>query len=176
MPEVRSLIPDQDRAACPSCGARATVRSLAELVAAAGPGVNPGVWAWAEGPSPGAPLSDWSGQSSALGESGGGADLGDSVFGFAMAAGAYVLHRTVGRRMKRYVRDHLGAAEGNLAARHRQQLEVYERYPDLRVCTQDQVLFVAGGRRFVPLARLPARRPADLDAALSALAAELRLP
>ncbi|HEV2257250.1 MAG TPA: hypothetical protein VGS06_29305 [Streptosporangiaceae bacterium] len=44
------------------------------------------------------------------------------------------------------------------------------------MCTHDQVLFVAGGRRFVPLARLPARRPADLDAALSALAAELRLP
>lgn len=110
------MIPDQDQAACPSCGARATVRSLAELVAANGPGVSPAMRAWAEGPSPSAPLSDWSGQSSALGESGGGADLGDSAFGFAMAAGAYVLHRTVGRRMKRYVRDHLAEVEGNLQA------------------------------------------------------------
>lgn len=170
------MIPDQDQAVCPSCGAWATVHSVAELMAGAGPGVSPGVRAWAEGPSPSAPLSDWSGQSSALGESGEGADLGDSVFGFVMGVGAYVLHRTVGRRMKRYVRDHLAEVEGNLQARHRQQLEVAERYPDLCVCTHDQVLFVVGGRRFVPLARLPARRPADLDAALSALAAELRLP
>lgn len=168
------MMSDQDQAACPACGQQATVRSLAQMLAASGQGIGPGVRAWAERPSPDAPLSDWSGESSALGESGGGADLGQSVFDFAMAAGAYVLHRTVGRKMKGYVRDRLPAAESKLQARYRQQLELAERYPDLRVCIVDQVVFVMGGSRVVPLARLQGRRPADLDAAMSALVAELR--
>jgi hypothetical protein len=99
------------------------------------------------------------------------------VFGFTMAAGAYVLHRTVGRKVKRYVRDRLiPAAESNLENRRRQQVELAERHPDLRVCAVDQVAFGAGGSRVLPVTRLLARRPGDVDAAMNALVAELRAP
>ena len=87
-----------------------------------------------------------------------------------------MLRQTVGRPLKRYYRERLLPQAGQAReARRRQQLQLAERYPDLRVCTGDQVLFVAGGRRAIPLSRLP-RRPADLDAAIRALIAELRAP
>jgi hypothetical protein len=97
------------------------------------------------------------------------------LFDFIVAASAHVLRQTVGRRMKRYYQERLlPEADKNRTARHRQQLELAERYPDLRICISDQVIFVAGGSRAIPLNRLRRRRPADLDAAIGALIAELR--
>lgn len=168
---------NQDQAMCPSCGTSAGVRSLAQMMADADRGMDQAMRARAERPPPSRKPFDWTGEDSALGESGGGADLGQSLFDFTVAATAHLLRQTAGRRLKQYYRERLLPEAGKgREARRRQQLQLAERYPDLRVCISDQMIFVAGGSRAVPFDRLARNRPADLDAAINALVAELRAP
>ncbi|HEY6276860.1 MAG TPA: hypothetical protein VIX86_11070 [Streptosporangiaceae bacterium] len=153
------------------------MRSLAQLIADADRGMDQAIRARAERPPASGKPFDWTGEDSALGESGGGADLGQSLFDFAVASTAYLLRQTVGRRLKQYYRERLLPEAGEAREAHRRnQLQLAERYPDLRVCISDQMIFVAGGSRAIPLDRLARHRPADLDAAIGALVAELRAP
>jgi hypothetical protein len=162
---------------CPSCGTSAGVRSLAQMMADAERGREQAMRERAERPPSGHQPFDWTSEDSALGESGGGADLGQSLFDFTVASTAYLLRQTVGRRLKRYYQERLLPEAGKAREAHRRkQLQLAERYPDLRVCISDQMIFVAGGNRAIPLDRLARNRPADLDAAMGALVAELRAP
>lgn len=160
----------QGQVTCPRCGSAAGVRSLPQLIADA-----------EAARSVARPPADWqpsgrSGRDSALGESGGGADLGETVFEFTIAVTAQVLRRTVGHRLKQAYRQRLGPEIARARqASIRQQLQLAERHPDLRVCTVDQMVFVAGGSRAVPVSHL-FRQQTSPDAAIDALAAELRAP
>ncbi len=92
--------------------------------------------------------------------------LGDDLAGAAFGAAAGFLGRAISRRVQRTVTERVLPA---MAARQegmlRQQIEIAERHPDLRACLNDQVIFLAGGSRVLPmpdLANMPTAEQADV--------------
>ena len=67
--------------------------------------------------------------------------------------------RSIGKRMQRAYEERIGPALEARAAQARQQSQqsrdeqaaIVERYPDLRGCLRDQVVFLDGGSRSVPI-------------------------
>jgi hypothetical protein len=72
-----------------------------------------------------------------------------------MDAATKFVGRAIGRRLKRAFDERVAPA---MAARQdaalREQIAVAERYPDLRACLSDNVVFLAGGRRVVDMSEL----------------------
>ena len=168
-------------AVCPQCGSAAAVHSIEELAAmarsrlgqlqgnpAAGQpggagqpqaGSQPG---WAAEPQSGAPPgpggrrgrsyrppsrsydSDFS-SGDVLGS------LGDDVAGAAMGMAARFIGRAVSRKMQDKVSQALPAMMAKQEAMLREQIAIAERHPDLRACLTDQVIFLAGGSRTMPM-------------------------
>ena len=75
--------------------------------------------------------------------------------GMAMEAATKFIGRAISRRVKRAYDERVVPA---MAARQeavlREQIAIAERYPDLRACLSDQVVFLAGGSRVVPMSSL----------------------
>jgi hypothetical protein len=100
------------------------------------------------------------------------------VTDLVMDAATKFVGRAISRRLKRAFDERVGPA---MAARQegmgrqdgmlREQIAIAERYPDLRACLSDQVVFLAGGRRVAPM-------PSDLRgltmAQADAIVAQLR--
>jgi hypothetical protein len=84
-----------------------------------------------------------------------------------MDAATKYVGRAIGRRLKRAFDERVapamaaraeqmmagrqGQAGGPLDGMLREQIAIAERYPDLRACMNDQVVFLAGGGRTVPM-------------------------
>jgi hypothetical protein len=93
-------------------------------------------------------------------------DLGDSLpddIGAAIATVALgFAGRAIGKRLKRAFQERVVPAMEAKAAQAQQQWEqtkaeqdaIVERYPELRGCMKDQVVFVDGGYRTVPVSEL----------------------
>ena len=87
--------------------------------------------------------------------------------------------RSIGKRMQRAYEEKIGPALEARAAQARQQWQqsrdeqaaIVQRYPELRGCLRDQVVFLDGGSRSVPITEI--RMPVTLAAA-DALVARLR--
>jgi hypothetical protein len=85
-------------------------------------------------------------------------DLGGAVFGAALGFAG----RSIGRRMKKAFEDKVIPAMEAKAAQAQQQFEqskaeqdaIVARYPELRGCMKDQVVFVDGGLRTVPVSEI----------------------
>ena len=85
-------------------------------------------------------------------------DIGGAVFGAALGFAG----RAIGKRMKRAFEEKVLPAMEAKAAQAQQQWEqtkaeqdaIVERYPELRGCMKDQVVFVDGGYRTVPVSEL----------------------
>jgi len=94
--------------------------------------------------------------------------IADAVLGAATKA----IGRALGSRMRRACSERVVPA---MAARQeamvRQRMAIAERHPDLRACLTDQVVFLAGGTRVLPLASALAVRTVEQS---DALAAQLR--
>jgi len=94
--------------------------------------------------------------------------IGEAVLGAATKA----LGGAIGRRMRRAFEEKVAPA---MAARQesmaRNRMSIAERHPDLRACLNDQVVFLAGGTRTMPLAQAMAVRTAEQS---DALVAQLR--
>ncbi len=97
-------------------------------------------------------------------------DLGGAVLGFA--------GRTIGRRLKRAFEDKvLPAVEAKAMAAQQQweqskaeQDAIVDRYPELRTCLADQVVFLEGGYQTVPVSELkPPVTLAQADAVVARL-------
>jgi hypothetical protein len=79
--------------------------------------------------------------------------------------------RSIGKRMQRAYEERIGPALEARAAQARQQWQqsrdeqaaIVERYPDLRGCLRDQVVFLDGGSRSVPISEI--HMPVTLAAA-----------
>jgi hypothetical protein len=86
-----------------------------------------------------------------------------------MDAATKFVGRAIGRRLKRAFDERVAPAMaarqeqmagrlGQMAAGQegmlREQIAIAERYPDLRACMNDNVAFLAGGSRTVPVANL----------------------
>jgi hypothetical protein len=76
------------------------------------------------------------------------------VAGLVMDAATKFVGRAISRRLKRAFDERVVPA---MAARQegalREQVAIAERYPDLRACMNDNVVFLAGGSRAVPVPR-----------------------
>ena len=93
-------------------------------------------------------------------------DAGDSVIddigGAVLGAALGFAGRAIGRRMKKAFEERVIPAMEAKAAQAQQQFEqsraeqeaIVARYPELRGCTRDQVVFVDGGTRTVPISEI----------------------
>ncbi len=85
-------------------------------------------------------------------------DIGGAVLGAALGFAG----RSIGRRMKKAFEEKVMPAMEAKAAQAQQQFEeskaeqdaIVARYPELRGCTKDQVVFVDGGLRTVPISEI----------------------
>lgn len=80
--------------------------------------------------------------------------------GLVMDAATKFVGRAFSRRLKRAIDERVApamAARQEAMARQegmlREQIAIAERYPDLRACLADKLVFLAGGRRTVPMPR-----------------------
>ena len=98
--------------------------------------------------------------------------------GLVMDAATKFVGRAISRRLKRAIDERVApamAARQEAMARQegmlREQIAIAERYPDLRACLSDKLVFLAGGRRTLPM-------PSDLSgitmAHAGAIVAQLR--
>jgi hypothetical protein len=164
----------QAGAVCPQCGSAAGVHSIDELAALAksrlggqqGDPAAPQQGYAAEpqqGPLPGYAAQPRSGPLPGPGRSsgprfpgrtgGGDFSFGDDLADAALGAAAGFLGRAIGRRVQRaYTERVQPAMAAKQEAMLREQIAVAERHPDLRACLTDQVVFLAGGGRVLPMA------------------------
>jgi hypothetical protein len=106
-------------------------------------------------------------------DSGGGADsiedaIGEAVLGAATKA----IGRVLGRKMRQAYNEKIAPA---MAARAdavlNERVAIAQRHPDLRACLRDQVVFLIGGTRVLPLAAAMKVRTVEQS---DALVAQLR--
>jgi hypothetical protein len=160
-------------ASCPQCGSSAAVHSIGELAAIARsqlgqaqPGPQPG-WAaepqagpvpgqpgprpgWAAQPQAGPVPGSWSGRSGGFDGTVDG--LEQAVTDVALGAAARFIGRAVSRRLQRAVSERVPpAAAASHDAVLREQVAIAERYPGIRACLTDSVIFLAGGSRVLPM-------------------------
>ena len=62
------------------------------------------------------------------------------------------LGRSIGRRIRRTLDERVLPAMAARQEALRERMTIAERHPDLRACLNDQVIFLAGGTRVLPLA------------------------
>jgi hypothetical protein len=86
-------------------------------------------------------------------------DVGDSIedaiASVALGAAAKFIGRSIGKKMQNAYQQKVAPA---LAAKQeemlRVQIAIAEKHPDLRACLNDQVIFLAGGSRVLPMPNL----------------------
>ena len=101
---------------------------------------------WSRGSSP---------NSSSSRNSSGDDSIEDAIAGLALDAATKFIGGAIGRRVKRaYEERVVPAVAAKQDAMLREQIAIAERYPDLRACLTDNVVFLAGGRRVVPMSSL----------------------
>jgi hypothetical protein len=94
--------------------------------------------------------------------------IADAVLGAATRA----IGRAIGSRMRRaYTERVVPAMAARQEAMLGERMAIAERHPDLRACLTDQVVFLAGGTRVLPLATALAVRTVEQS---DALVAQLR--
>ncbi len=80
-------------------------------------------------------------------------DIASAAAAVAASAATRLFGRAIGRRVQRtYEQRVLPALAARQQALLHEQIAIAERHPDLRACLTDQVIFLAGGARTVPLA------------------------
>jgi len=91
-----------------------------------------------------------------FGDSGSDAGSAEAEIGAALISATLgLIGRAVGRRFRRRMEEQVFPAIDDRWQQQRQeQLAIAARYPELRGCTRDQVVFLAGGSRTVPLAEV----------------------
>jgi hypothetical protein len=142
------------QAACPRCGQATSVRTLPEVLAELGRQASETPRGHAGNPPQRPSPASRPGQDDGTP----GDDQGDSglpVQGLAdigAAVAAEVLRRTIGRAARKHYQERvvpqLQRRDDEL---RRSQLERAQRYPDLRYCADDRVLFLTGCTRTLPL-------------------------
>ena len=74
-----------------------------------------------------------------------------------MTAATKFIGRAISRRVKRAYNERvLPTLAARQEAMLRDQIAIAERHPDLRACLTDQVIFLAGGSRVLPMASVTA--------------------
>jgi len=142
-----------------------------------GPGI-PTAGSQGQGPAPGYQGPDYPGyqgpdypnsrRSRPTMDSGFGDDPAQEIANAVLGAAFKFAGRGIGKRIQRAYEEKIGPALEARAAQARQQSQqsrgeqaaIVERYPDLRGCLRDQVVFLDGGSRSVPITEI--RMPVTL--------------
>jgi len=91
-----------------------------------------------------------------------------------LSAAGHLIGKAIGKRARRIYQERiLPDLDAQWEQSRRDQIAIAERYPELRGCTSDLVIFLAGGTRTVPLAEVA--RQITLAHA-DAVVATLRMP
>jgi hypothetical protein len=143
------------------------------------PGYSEGnVPGYAQQPRPGPPgrqggLPGFGGRSGGLDFSPGDSvadDIAGAVLGAAAGAAAKFIGRSIGKKMQNAYQQKVVPA---LAAKQeemlRAQIAIAERHPDLRACLNDNVTFLAGGSRVLPMPNLQTITVEQADALVAQL-------
>jgi len=81
--------------------------------------------------------------------------LGEDVAGAAISAAAGFVGRAIGRRVERAMAQKvLPTLAASRETTLRTQIEIAQRHPDLCACMTDNVIFLAGGSRVLPMPNL----------------------
>ena len=111
-------------------------------------------------------------RSSSGGTGDGSSSFEDDLAGIAVTAATRFIGRAIGRRVKRaYDERVVPTMAAKQEAMLREQIAIAERHPDLRACLTDQVVFLAGGSRVLPMAGLIGKLTVEQS---DALVAQLR--
>lgn len=88
--------------------------------------------------------------------SGDGYSIGEDVADAALSAATRFIGRAIGRRVRRTYNNEpvLPTLAARQEAMLREQIAIAERHPDLRACLTDQVIFLVGGSRVLPMASI----------------------
>jgi hypothetical protein len=135
---------------------------------APGPGARPGFRVLGQGESPDAPRpGHWQTPSRPARGTGHhydhdydrtgnlGEDIAGDIAGAAMSAGLGMLGRAIGKRVQKAFEERVMPAMEQAGQQRQQEMEqVAARYPELRICQQDQVVFLEGGHASVPLSEI----------------------
>jgi len=145
---------------CPRCGGTAEVRTVQELFDLLD-SMQDDAAQQAEqlrqcGPEPGPPGRDWlvDNQSPST------ADPDQEIANAVLASTSRLIGRAIGKRLRRTYQKQIVPALDARAEQVRsvreqsrqEQAAIVERHPGRRGCLRDQVIFLAGGTRVVPLA------------------------
>ena len=107
---------------------------------------------------------------SPIGSIGDAMSIEDDIAGAVLGAAAGFLGRAISRRVQNTVSQQVLPA---LAAKQEEmlktQIAIAERHPDLRACLNDQVVFLAGGSRAVPMPNLSTVTVEQSDALVNSL-------
>jgi len=96
----------------------------------------------------------------------------DPIADAVLGAATKVIGRVIGRRMRQAYNERVAPAmAGRQDAVLRERMAIAQRHPDLRACLNDQVIFLAGGTRVLPLASAMQVRTVEQS---DALVAQLR--
>jgi len=110
------------------------------------------------GPGPGYPSEPWQSQPPPRRTSGwdsisDASSLEEGIVDAVLGGATKAIGRAIGRRMRQAYNERLAPA---MAARQesvlRERIAIAQRHPDLRACLSDQVIFLVGGTRVLPLA------------------------
>jgi hypothetical protein len=94
----------------------------------------------------------------------------DDIAAVVIGEAAKFIGRAIGRRMQRtYTERVQPALAANQEAMLRNQIAIAERHPDLHGCMNDQVIFLAGGRRVLPFPNLMTLTVEQADAMVATL-------
>jgi hypothetical protein len=179
--------------ACPRCGSTADVRTVQDLVnmysQMQGQAMNQGGAPYQPGgqyPQGGSGTEAWYGPESGYGQAprpqtdqfhGRQYDLGQDIFNDAVGAAGRFLGRAIRNRVQKAMEEKvIPAAQARYQQNMQEQMAIAERYPELRACLRDQVVFLAGGTRTVPFTEVSANITQVTLAQADAVVARLRQP
>ena len=106
-----------------------------------------------------------------------GDSIGDDIAGAVLGAAAGAAARFLGRQASRRLQDRLtqqvmpamAAKQQNMQTMLQTQIEIAERHPDLCACLNDQVIFLTGGGRTLPMPNLMTVTVEQADAMVARL-------
>jgi hypothetical protein len=106
-----------------------------------------------------------------------GDSIGDDIAGAVLGAAAGAAARFLGRQASRRLQDRLSqqvlpamaAKQQNMQTMLQTQIAIAERHPDLCACLNDQVIFLTGGNRTLPMPNLMSVTVEQADAMVARL-------
>ena len=128
-------------------------------------------------PTPGSRGSGYQPRNYSSGDTSFGDSVGDDIAGAVLGAAAGAAARFLGRQASRRLQDRLtqqvlpamAAKQQNMQTMLQTQIAIAERHPDLCACLNDQVIFLNGGNRTLPMPNLMSVTVEQADAMVARL-------